>query len=109
MFVSVKVHQATLQELAAVRAKYEILEREHAGQQTTLTWQILRINQLEKERAILFGRVTNLPIPVPELVQNAIPSSIPLASDALFEDMGDAAAKRAGIDHDDEGVVRYTQ
>ncbi len=67
-FVSVKVHNQVREELAAERAAN--VERAHAldfayAQVEFLT---LRVNQLEKERAILFKEVTQLPIPVPEIV-----------------------------------------
>lgn len=67
-FVSLAVHQAVREELAAERAT--TLERAHALDfaQAQVEFLMLRVNQLEKERAILFREVTHLPIPVPELV-----------------------------------------
>ena len=75
MFVSVKLHIAALSELAAERAKREVLSHANASLQTQVEWLYLRINQLEKERAILFREVTQLPLPVPEIVANPIPTS----------------------------------
>ncbi len=67
-FVSVSVHNQVREELAAARAVLD--ERAHALDFATaqVEFLMLRVNQLEKERAILFREVTSLPIPVPEIV-----------------------------------------
>jgi len=66
--VSVTVHNQVREELAAERAVNA--ERAHALAFATAQneFLMLRVNQLEKERAILFKEVTSLPIPVPEIV-----------------------------------------
>jgi hypothetical protein len=76
-FVSLAVHQAVREELAAERATNA--ERAHALDfaQAQVEFLMLRVNQLEKERAILFKEVTSLPIPVPEIV-----SGNPIATSA---------------------------
>lgn len=75
MFVSAKVHIAALEALASERGKRETLSLEVARLATQADWLYVRINQLEKERAILFREVTSLPIPVPEIVTNPVPTS----------------------------------
>ena len=75
MFVTARVHIATLEALATERAKREVLSVATASLQTQVDWLYLRVNQLEKERAILFRQVTHLPIPVPEIVANPIQTS----------------------------------
>jgi hypothetical protein len=67
-FVPLAIHQAVREELAAAQAINA--ERAHALDfaQAQVEFLMLRVNQLEKERAILFKEVTSLPIPVPEMV-----------------------------------------
>ena len=74
-FVSSSVHHAVREELAAERATNA--ERAHALDfaQAQVEFLMLRVNQLEKERAILFRQVTHLPIPVPEIVQSPVRTS----------------------------------
>ena len=96
MLVSSKVHLQALTELAAVRARVEELSRRVAAQDATLALQWMRIAQLEKERAILFRQVTQLPIPVPEIVQNPIPTSADHLA-ALFDHVEDE--KTPAYDH----------
>ena len=115
MFVAAKVHQAALETLAAERAKRETLTESLRVIATQLDFMRLRCNQLERERAILFKHITNLAIPVPEVIASDIAtniavdrmrqSSTPL--DALFSDMGDAEAQRQQIAWDAEGKVVY--
>jgi len=115
MFVSTGVYQAALQELAVERAKRETLTESLRVLAVQLDFMRLRCNQLERERAILFKHITNLSIPVPEVIASDIAaniavdrmrqSSTPL--DALFSDMGDAEAQRQQISWDDEGKVIY--
>lgn len=75
MFVSAKIHAKVLEDLAVERARRELLSLSEARLQTQVEWFIHKINQLEKERAILFRQVTHLPIPVPEIVANPVQTS----------------------------------
>ena len=84
MLVSATLHNQIREELAGERAKREIMSQTCASQQTQIEWLYLRVNQLEKERAILFREVTQLPIPVPEIVANPLRTS----ADKLMEKGG---------------------
>lgn len=95
MFVSARTHEremATLrQELAVERAKLKMLETENAGLKTMTNLQWVRITQLEKERAILFREVTQLPIPVPEIISAPVRSSADhILSGSMFDHIEDA-------------------
>jgi len=81
-FVSLAVHQAVREELAAERATNA--ERAHALDfaQAHVEFLMLRVNQLEKERAILFREVTHLPIPVPEMVYG---NPVKTSTDAILK------------------------
>ncbi len=61
--------------LIAERAEHQATQRALASAETLVEWLKLRVNQLEKERAILFREVTQLPIPVPEIVATPLPTS----------------------------------
>lgn len=93
--------QASLAELRAIRA----------SQDTTIDWLRARVNQLEKERAVLLREVTHLNIPTVEIARstgNAMSPTIPPGM-ALpsFDDVGDAAAEQLGIGHDNNGEILY--
>lgn len=100
-------------DLVEERARREELDKRCESLQTTQAWLFIRVNQLEKERAILFREVTHLPIPVPEIIANPVRTSADHvglgASPDPLSDMGDAEAKRLGIEFDDEGVPFHTR
>jgi len=86
------------------------LRAQLASAQTTVDWLRTRVNQLEKERAVLLREVTHLNIPIPEIapagpaMSAAVPPSLQMPN---FEDMGDDAAGRLGITHNDAGELEY--
>lgn len=97
-------------ELATLRAQATAHAAQAATQQTQTAFLIARINQLEKERAIMLRHITKLEIPVPELV--AVPpidqrEILAAMGSGMFEDMGDEAAKREGVQWDASGAVAY--
>jgi hypothetical protein len=66
MFITTKVHLQALGELAAERAKRELLQRQVDSQQVLLDFLCAQINQLGKERALLLRQTTRIDFPVPE-------------------------------------------
>ncbi len=112
MFVSAKVHQAVREELAAEKASAVQLERRCASQQTVMDLQWLRITQLEKERSILFSKITGLPCPVPAIIKAPVPTSadhlMSQVNTSVFEDMGDENAARNRVDWNPDGTVKYS-
>ena len=117
------------------RDEYIGLRETKAQQLATIDWLRLRVNQLERRCALLDARVTGIdPIDIPQFERidpgfapggTATPPKesgpsrahagvdrLPTPQDILagnisFEDMGDDAAKRHGIDHDDSGYVTH--
>lgn len=86
----------------------EVLERQVASQKTSMEWMVLRLTQLEHERAQLLYRYMDIKITVPtiELDVPITPESSAIGSDLpSFNDVGDAEAKRLGLDWDAEGRV----
>lgn len=103
------------------RDTYERLQREAVEYKTLAEWFRLRVNQLERERALLLQRALQLPIEAPELLREepARPLAPPTTHDLVhgnglphlagvdFEDVGDDLAASLGIHHDSEGRIRY--
>ncbi len=99
------------------RSEYLNLVRAHAQSE----WMRLRINQLEAERAVLLaktGIVTDVPVirsigvgvpndgpAVP--IERTTPEEVLAGLSGLFDDMGDDAASKAGIGHDDKGILSF--
>lgn len=76
MFVSAKIHQQALQELAAERAKREVLTRQCDSQLALLEFLAQQLNQVQRERRILLKQVTGTDVPIPEVtIQSARPDA----------------------------------
>lgn len=88
------------------------LREQKAKDDLSIDWLRHRVNALEKEKTIFLGKSTGLNFPVPEIVPTrpGTISDVPVMdSMPNFEDVGDDAAQRLGITHDDEGVLAYTK
>jgi hypothetical protein len=83
------------EDLAAVRAERDLLKLQLATSQNHFDWLRTRINILEAERAQLIEKAYGIKIPVPEIVRTPINS--PELNSAVFEDIGDEAAKILGL------------
>lgn len=80
-------------------------------------WMRVRVNQLERERAVLLQRALEVPIEAPELLRDdprPLPpqeivraNGLPNLAGIDFEDIGDELAQSHGILHDEEGRIRY--
>jgi hypothetical protein len=67
MFVSSKIHQQALTELAAERAKRELLTRQCDSQLAFLEFLAQQLNQAQLERRVLMKQVTGVDVPIPEI------------------------------------------
>lgn len=111
MIVSTTTHRRALDELATERGRREELSRRCDVQQTTIEFLISRVNQLEKERALTFRRLTDIEIPVPSFstprAEAASLSDDPIAalnaSASIFED----DPKHAPSGWNPDGTVNY--
>ncbi len=83
------------EELAALRAENRLLRDERQTQRVQNDWLRIRVNALEVERAQLLKKAYGIETPVPELVRT--PQILPELGSALFEDVGDEAAKSMGL------------
>lgn len=87
------------------------LKAQKAKDDMTIDWMRHRINALEKQNAILLSKAAGVSFPVPEIVPTR-PGSMTTANfDYMpsFEDVGDAEAKRLGIQHDEEGGLVFAK
>jgi chromosome segregation ATPase len=110
---------STRRELAEARTRIDSLERALAVAQNNFEWARVRLNAVEQERALLIERVVGLRVAVPELTRDEGPAGTaamrPLVEEEarsallaglglphnLFDDMGDAAARAAGLSDDE--------
>lgn len=67
----------------------------------------LRVNQLESERAQLLTRLTGVAHAAPQIERHTGESVEDYNGAAIFEDIGDAEARKRGIAHDEHGTVQY--
>ena len=77
--------------------------------QVNLDWLRTRVNQLEHERAQLLWNYTGVKVAVPQIHVEETTGTHPLAEMPSFNDIGDAEAKRQGIEWDSEGRVVYSK
>jgi hypothetical protein len=88
-----------------------------AALQSTLDWMTTHLNQVERERAELFAKVTGVGTAVPVIRTERsplhstpapveTPDGVLSGMSALFEDMGDESATRLGVHLDSDGVLR---
>lgn len=81
-------------EVATLRGKNEILERELTSTKIMSDWLRMRHNQLEAERVKLLERAyPGLSLPAPEIVNISRKIKDGFDMQALFEDMGDPGEK----------------
>lgn len=94
---------------ARVEGALDIAQRQLAIAQNNFEWARLRLNQIEAERSALLSALTKVPI-APMVIERADQiqdDALPQAVGFDFEDVGDDAARRMGIDHDVRGAVKY--
>jgi len=82
-----------------------------SAQQASIDWFIVRITQLEKERAQLLFNYTGVKIEVPEIAKAPEPNRDKslrdlLASTPNFEDLGDEMASKLGVGWNADGTLK---
>lgn len=96
---------------ARIKAEAELtgLRSHNAALKTTMDWQMVRLTQLEHERAILIETYMGIKSAIPTVVKD-MPSATSqeiMQELPTFEDMGDEAAERAGVTWNELGEVVY--
>jgi hypothetical protein len=112
MWINTKDFIKLAEKVADAQGAASALKNELDKRDVTIDWLRTRVNQLEKERALLMRERTGLNIPIPEIapaqqVTGSRMSGI-MAIDDLFEDIGDAEARKQGILHDENGELVTT-
>lgn len=108
MWVKRSEFRQLVQDTAAALGARDAMQRQVDAQKTNQDWMVLRLTQLEHERAQLLYRYMDVKITVPtvELDLPVTPASSAIGSDLpSFADVGDEEAKRQGLDWDDQGRV----
>ena len=113
MIVTASTHRRALDELATERGRREELSRRCEVQQTTIEFLVSRVNQLEKERALTFRRLTDIEIPVPSFSTPcadtpAIPAD-PLAALSALASVFEDDERHAPSGWNKDGTVNYGQ
>ena len=101
------------QENVRLTARNGELERRVVSLETSIDWMRARVNQVEAERAVLLSEKTKLPFGAPIIRQQSaherqVEDQLQQMAQEIgvsFEDIGDEAAAKQGIDHDDFGLV----
>jgi hypothetical protein len=83
-----------------------VLAHQNNAQQVTLTWALHRVEQLERERAQLLWQYVGIKVQVPVVVPVEKDPEDVLGSANLFNDIGDDAAKRLGIEWTGVGELK---
>ena len=117
MWIRWQNFEALLTLEVTARAEARVLGEQNKVLQTHLDWLRIRVNQLEKERASLLFKITNISFAVPEMVQqdttapanNGIPHSFDQDQAPSFEDPGDEIAAHLGIEHTPDGRLKFTK
>lgn len=110
--------------LGKVESRAAQAERQHAVAVNNFEWARLRMNELERERAMLYTRVLNVNLAAFQLERQETeapappngeapaasptpgePLGIGVPSAGMFEDLGDEVAERLGIRRDAGGVL----
>ncbi len=107
MWISRKVYDEVQKQRFEAQGVSQALERQAIATKTTMDWLMVRLTQLEHERAQLIFNYMGVKITVPEILPSAqVEQGSELLNDIpSFSDIGDDEAKRQGFDWDSEGRV----
>lgn len=111
MWIDRHVYEQMLMEGAALGAKAQALEVRFAALDTTLDWMRVRLEQVERERARLIKKYTDVDIDIPTIqrVPEQPVTEAVLNEATAFDDVGDELAKRLGIGWKPDGTLEYTK
>lgn len=108
MWITRAEYRQLVQDTAAALGARDAMQRQIDTQKTNQEWMVLRLTQLEHERAQLLYRYMDIKVTVPtvELDVPVTPESSAIGNDLpSFNDVGDEEAKKLGLDWDSEGRV----
>lgn len=109
MWIPRSAFEELIHDRSQAQGRAHALESQIVAQRATMDWMVLRLTQLETERAQLIYKYMGVKITVPEMsVEPQDKTTVDaMLNDpgSLFKDMGDDAARKAGIDWNEEGEV----
>lgn len=110
MWIDRKAYEDSRLELATAKEEARVLFEQNRAMRSTLEWFMVRVTQIEKERAILTEHYMGIKLETPDFRRGApvaeVPQNIPdMLGSMGFNDMGDEAAHRLGLDWDAAGKV----
>lgn len=108
MWITRIEYDAMLTRALTAQGERDAMQRQVDAQKTNQEWMVLRLTQLEHERAQLLYRFMDVKITTPniELDTPVTPESSAIGNDLpSFNDVGDDEAKKQGLDWDVEGRV----
>lgn len=108
MWVKRTEYAELIDRAARMQGEKDAMQRQVDAQKTNQDWMVLRLTQLEHERAQLLYRYMDVKITTPtvELDVPVVPETSQIGSDLpSFDDVGDAEAKKLGLDWDADGRV----
>lgn len=106
MWIKRAEYDAMLARALTAQGERDAMQRQVDAQKVNQEWMVLRLTQLEHERAQLLYRYMDIKVTVPtiELDVPITPESSAIGNDLpSFNDVGDEEAKRQGLDWDSEG------
>lgn len=109
MWISRVMFEQLIEARAAATAVVTELKSQNVAQKTTMDWMMMRLTQLEHERAQLIHNYMGVKIEVPSIEPEtpSVTTSDLLSQTMSFDDVGDDEAKKQGIDWDEMGRVVY--
>lgn len=108
MFINRDIYEQLRNQKDALYAAYTEQAARIAAQQTTIDWLMVRVTQVEKERAQLFERYTGVRLAIPEITREADTKPTDRSFDfpVSFNDIGDAEAASQGLGWNDDGTLK---
>lgn len=85
------------EENGILRTERDVLKQQITVAQSNFDWLKSRVNALEIERAQLIKKAYGIDVPAPEIVKQHDPRQILQMTSALFEDVGEEAARELGL------------
>lgn len=107
MFIPRHVYDTLHDRAIKAEAVEDSLVKQNAQLSAHIEWMRVLLNKSEAEKAGLVKRYLGVDIPVP--VMNPVQDDQDLNQTMDFRDVGDAEAKRLGLDWNSDGTVRYTK
>ncbi len=110
MLISRKHYDDLRLEWAKNHEEARVLSEQNRALQTTLDWMRVQLNQAQAERSHFMHLYSGVKLPAPEIERvSATNERIADAMQGLpnFEDVGDDAAVKLGIDWNPDGTIRY--